>query len=138
MMPVMYFEKGFCNYDCTICTNVCPNNALTSLTMEQKHRLQVGKVVFVPELCVVNTKGTSCGACSEHCPTQAVKMVSYKNGLTIPFVDANICVGCGGCEFICPVRPNRAIYVEGNRVHQQARAFEVEKKEEKEITDFGF
>jgi len=138
MMPVMYFEKGFCNYDCTICTNICPNNALTPLTVEQKHRLQVGKVVFVPELCVVNTKGTSCGACSEHCPTQAVKMVPYKNGLTIPFVDASICVGCGGCEFICPVRPNRAIYVEGNRVHQQARAFEVEKKEEKEITDFGF
>ena len=138
MMPVMYFEKGFCNYDCTICANVCPNNALTPLTVEQKNRLQVGKVVFVPELCVVNTKGTSCGACSEHCPTQAVKMIPYKNGLTIPFVDASICVGCGGCEFICPVRPSRAIYVEGNRVHQQARAFEVEKKEEKEITDFGF
>jgi len=138
MMPVMYFEKGFCNYDCTICTNVCPNNALTPLTVEQKHRLQVGKVVFVPELCVVNTKGTSCGACSEHCPTQAVKMIPYKNGLTIPFVDASICVGCGGCEFICPVRPSRAIYVEANKIHQQARAFEVEKKEEKEITDFGF
>jgi len=138
MMPIMYFEKGFCNFDCTICANVCPNNALTPLTVEQKHRLQVGKVVFAPELCVVNTKGTSCGACSEHCPTQAVKMIPYKNGLTIPFVDADICVGCGGCEFICPVRPQRAIYVEGNRVHQQARAFEVEKKEEKEITDFGF
>jgi len=138
MMPVMYFEKGFCNYDCTICTNVCQNNALTPLTVEQKHRLQVGKVVFVPELCVVNTKGTSCGACSEHCPTQAVKMIPYKNGLTIPFVDASICVGCGGCEFICPVRPSRAIYVEGNKIHQQARAFEVEKKDEKEITDFGF
>jgi len=138
MMPVMYFEKGFCNYDCTVCTNVCPNNALTPLTVEQKHRLQVGKVVFVPELCVVNTKGTSCGACSEHCPTQAVKMIPYKNGLTIPFVDASICVGCGGCEFICPVRPSRAIYVEANKIHQQARAFEVEKNEEKEITDFGF
>jgi len=138
MMPVMYFEKGFCNYDCIICANVCPNNALTSLTVEQKHRLQVGKVVFAPELCVVNTKGTSCGACSEHCPTQAVKMIPYKNGLTIPFVDSTICVGCGGCEFICPVRPNRAIYVEGNRVHQEARAFDVEKKEEREIMDFGF
>jgi len=138
MMPVMYFEKGFCNYDCTICTNVCPNNALTPLTVEQKHRLQMGKVVFVPELCVVNTKGTSCGACSEHCPTQAVKMIPYKNGLTIPFVDASICVGCGGCEFICPVRPSRAIYVEANKIHQQARAFEIEKKDEKEITDFGF
>jgi ferredoxin len=138
MMPVMYFEKGFCNFDCTVCTDVCPNDALTSLTVGQKHCLQVGQVVFEPELCIVHTEGTNCGACSEHCPTQAVKMVPYKNGLTVPSIDAELCVGCGGCEFICPVRPHRAIYVEGNRVHQQAKAFEVEKKEEKEITDFGF
>ncbi len=138
MQPLMYFEKGFCNFDCTICTEVCPNGALFPLTMEQKHRLQVGRVVFKPEICIVHTEGTSCGACSEHCPTQAVKMIPYKNGLTEPSIDADICVGCGGCEFICPVRPHRAIYVEGNRVHQQAKAFDVEKKEEKEITDFGF
>ncbi|MDR2694326.1 MAG: 4Fe-4S binding protein [Chitinispirillales bacterium] len=138
MMPVMYFEKGFCNFDCTVCTNICPTGALLPLTKEQKHRLQVGRVVFVPNRCVVTVKGTSCGACSEHCPTQAVKMIAYKNGLTIPSVDADICVGCGGCEFICPVRPYRAIYVEGNGVHQQARAFEVEKNTENEITDFGF
>ena len=138
MQPVMYFEKGFCNFDCVACANICPNNALTPLTKEQKHRLQVGKVVFIPEICVVHANGTSCGACSEHCPTQAVKMIPYKNGLTIPFIDADICVGCGGCEFICPVRPHRAIYVEGNKVHQQAKAFAVEEKDEKEITDFGF
>jgi ferredoxin len=138
MMPVMYFEKGFCNFDCTACADVCPNKALTSLTVEQKHRLQVGRVVFKPELCIVHTEGTSCGACSEHCPTQAVKMIPYKDGLTMPFIDADICVGCGGCEFICPVRPERAIHVKGNNVHQQAKAFTVEKKEVKEITDFGF
>ena len=138
MQPIMYFEKGFCNFDCTLCADICPNDALTSLSVEQKHRLQVGRVVFKPELCVVHTEGWNCGACSEHCPTQAVKMIPYKNGLTIPFIDADICVGCGGCEFICPVRPQRAIYVEGNRVHKQAKAFAVEKKDEREITDFGF
>ncbi|MCL2101322.1 MAG: 4Fe-4S binding protein [Fibromonadales bacterium] len=138
MMPMMHFEKGFCNYDCVACSGVCPNHALLPLTKEQKHRLQVGKVIFIPEICVVHTNGTSCGACSEHCPTQAVKMVPYKNGLTIPVIDVDICVGCGGCEFICPVRPHRAIYVEGNKIHQQAKAFAVEEIEEKEITDFGF
>lgn len=138
MAPMMHFEKGFCNFDCVDCSNVCPNGALIPLSVEQKHRLQVGKVVFKPEICVVHTDGTSCGACSEHCPTQAVKMVPYKNGLTEPFIDEDICVGCGGCEYICPVRPQRAIYVKGNKVHQQAKAFVVEKKEEQEITDFGF
>ena len=138
MMPVMHFEKGFCNYNCTICTRVCPTHALLPLTREQKHRLQVGKVVFIPEICVVHTDKTSCGACSEHCPTQAVKMVPYKDGLTIPFIDVDICVGCGGCEYICPVRPYRAIFVEGNKIHEKAKAFTIEKSKEKEITDFGF
>jgi formate hydrogenlyase subunit 6/NADH:ubiquinone oxidoreductase subunit I len=65
-------------------------------------------------------------------------MIPYKNGLTEPSIDADICVGCGGCEFICPVRPHRAIYVEGNKVHRQAKAFDAGEKHEKEITDFGF
>jgi ferredoxin len=138
MMPKMDFEKGFCNYSCTVCSDVCPNDALVSLSVAQKHGLQIGKVVFEPELCVVHTEGWNCGACSEHCPTQAVKMVPYKDGLTVPVVDADICVGCGACEFICPVRPKRAIFVEGNKVHKQARAFDVEEKDEKEVTDFGF
>jgi len=137
MQPVMHFEKGFCNFNCTRCSKVCPTKALTPLTKEQKHLTQVGRVVFRPEHCVVYAKGYNCGACSEHCPTQAVKMVPYKNGLTIPHIDPDICVGCGGCEFICPVRPH-AIYVEGNEIHLQATPFPTEEKDESIITDFGF
>jgi len=135
MQPIMYFEKGFCNFNCTVCSNVCPSKALSPITVEQKHLTQVGRVVFHKEDCVAYTKGYNCGACSEHCPTQAVRMMPYTGGLTIPHTDPDICVGCGGCEFICPTR---AIYVEGNKTHQQAKAFSVEKKDEKEITDFGF
>ena len=81
---------------------------------------------------------TSCGACSEHCPTQAVSMVPYKNGLTIPSVNPDICVGCGGCEYVCPVRPFRAIYIEGNPEHLQAKAFIESEKKEVILDDFGF
>ncbi|MDR1878668.1 MAG: 4Fe-4S dicluster domain-containing protein [Bacteroidales bacterium] len=138
MQPLMYFEKGFCNFDCTVCSSVCPSKALKPLTKEEKHLTQVGKVIFIESLCVVYKEGTNCGACSEHCPTQAVKMLPYKDGLTIPFIDQDICVGCGGCEFICPARPHRAIHVEGNRVQERAKAFTHEQKEETEVTDFGF
>ena len=138
MQPLMNFEHGFCNFDCTVCADVCPNQALLKLSKEEKHRLQVGRVIFVLENCIVHSHGTSCGACSEHCPTQAVSMQPYKNGLTIPVVNPDICVGCGGCEYVCPVRPFRAIYIEGNPVHRQAQAFKEAEKKEVQLDDFGF
>ncbi|MDR1023162.1 MAG: 4Fe-4S dicluster domain-containing protein [Prevotellaceae bacterium] len=138
MQPTMYFEKGFCNFDCTICSEVCPNGAIKPLTKEEKHLNQGGYVVFHEELCVVPTDGTSCGACSEHCPTQAVTMVPYRDGLTIPHINVEICIGCGGCEFICPARPFRAIHIEGRAVQGKAKPFEEQKKEVKEIDSFGF
>jgi ferredoxin len=138
MMPVIYFEHGFCNYDCTLCGEVCPSHAIEPLTREQKQITQTGRVVFERERCIVTTEGTSCGACSEHCPTQAVSMVPYKAELTIPEIDPEICVGCGGCEFICPVRPKRAIYVEGNSEHRTRALFHDKSEDETQITDFGF
>ncbi|HEX3007853.1 MAG TPA: 4Fe-4S binding protein, partial [Bacteroidales bacterium] len=81
---------------------------------------------------------TSCGSCSEHCPTQAVKMVPYKGKLTIPEVNQKICVGCGACEHACPVRPYRAIYVEGNVVQKIAQKPEVKKIDETELEEFPF
>ena len=138
MQPTVSFEKGFCNFSCTVCGEVCPNGAIRPLTVEQKHLTQMGQVVFIKENCIVYTDGTSCGACSEHCPTQALSMVPYKDGLTIPHVNTDICVGCGGCEYICPSRPYRAVHIEGHKVQQEAHPF-VEKEEEKiKVDDFGF
>ncbi len=147
MQPHLDFARGFCNYDCTICGDVCPNNAIVPLTIEQKHKVQMGRVHFIVENCVVNVKNTNCGACSEHCPTQAVRMVPYEpkdkngkiiKGLTIPEIDPDICVGCGGCESICPARPFRAIYVEGNAVQHDRKEYEEKKPEITEVDDFGF
>lgn len=138
MQPTVFFEKGFCNYDCTVCGDVCPNGAIKPLTVEQKHLTQMGKVVFIEENCIVLTDGTSCGACSEHCPTQALSMVPYKDGLTIPHINTDICVGCGGCEYVCPARPFRAVYIEGNEVQQEAQPFKETKEENVEVEDFGF
>lgn len=138
MQPTVNFEKGFCNFDCTVCGEVCPNGAILPLTVEQKHLTQMGTVVFIEENCIVYTDGTSCGACSEHCPTQAIAMVPYKDGLTIPQVNTDICVGCGGCEYVCPARPFRAVYIEGNSVQKEAKPFKESEEHKVEIDDFGF
>ena len=140
MQPLMSFERGFCNYNCTKCSNICPNGALRPLTKDAKHRTQMGYAVLNKDVCVVFVKGNNCGACAEHCPTQAVSMqpVEGKAGLTAPVIDASICIGCGGCEFICPTRPYRAIFVEGNETQGIAVVTQSTEKEKIELDGFGF
>lgn len=124
LQPHMAFAEAHCNYDCTICSEICPTGAIEPLTQEEKRRTQTGVAQFIKKNCVVYTDNTNCGACSEHCPTKAVHMVPYHNEsgrrLVIPEVNQSLCVGCGGCEHACPTRPYRAIYVDGNPVHKQA------------------
>jgi ferredoxin len=126
LQPRMDFHSGFCNFDCTSCGEVCPTGAILPLTRDEKHVAQTGVVKFERENCVVYTDNTSCGACSEHCPTRACDMVPYIGELTIPEVNEDTCIGCGACEYICPTRPYRAIYVDGNPRHKVADRPETE------------
>ena len=144
MQPRMDYHAGHCNYDCTVCLDVCPSGAILPLTREKKKLTQLGVAKFIKENCVVYTDNTNCGACSEHCPTKAVNMVPYLNTankrLVIPKVNPDICIGCGGCEYACPTKPYKAIYVNGNRVHKPAEK-PVEKKMDKKVDykeDFPF
>ena len=97
-----------------------------------------GIATFFINRCIVKTEGTDCGACSEHCPTQAVHMVPYEGTLTIPQVNPDLCIGCGGCESICPVRPMRAINHQGKRSTQVRGEAKEEEVKKVEIDDFGF
>jgi len=121
LQPYLDNSAAYCTFECIRCTEVCPTGAILPLTVDQKKVLQIGKTNFVKENCVVETEGTACGACSEHCPTKAVIMVPYKNNLKIPEVRNEYCVGCGACEYACPTKPYKAIYVEGNPEHQIAK-----------------
>ncbi|MBN1415142.1 MAG: 4Fe-4S dicluster domain-containing protein [Bacteroidales bacterium] len=138
LQPHLDFSVGFCEYECTKCGEVCPTGAILPLTREDKILAQIGKVNFIMENCVVYTHETSCGSCAEHCPTQAVRMVPYKNGLTIPETHPATCIGCGACEHVCPSKPNKAIYVDGNPVHKVARAPEFKSLDETGSEEFPF
>jgi ferredoxin len=128
LQPFQDFDISFCSYNCSNCSQICPTGAIQPISVEERKTVRSGVAEFFRGRCVVKTEGTSCGACSEHCPTQAVHMVPWKNGLTIPEVDADLCIGCGGCEFICPVRPHKAIVVNGLRVHQRAKPVPIGKE----------
>ncbi len=125
LQPRLNFRAAHCNYECTLCSEVCPTGAILPLAKEEKKLTQLGVARFIKANCVVFTDSTNCGACSEHCPTKAVQMVPYPNPLNrklvIPAVDPDYCIGCGACEHACPTKPFKAICVDGNPVHKRAR-----------------
>jgi polyferredoxin len=137
---MVFYESAFCNFECTVCSEICPNGAIQALTSEEKKVTQIGIARFDIDRCVVYTDRTSCGACSEHCPTRAVKMEPYEGALTLPHVYDELCIGCGGCESICPVRPVKAINILASEVHQiaQKEAEEKMKEVDQDSLDFGF
>ena len=138
MQPRVDAQAGFCDYECVACTEVCPTGALLQLKIDDKQLTQLGKSHFVKENCIVETEGTNCGACSEVCPTKAVYMIDYGEGLKIPEVNNDICVGCAACEHACPTLPYKAIYVEGNTVHLDAEKPKQEKVKVEQKEDFPF
>jgi ferredoxin len=125
MQPRLNFRASYCNYECTLCTQICPTGAILPLPAEEKKRTQLGVARFIKENCIVFTDNNACGACSEHCPTKAVRMVPYVNPqnkpLVIPEVHPEYCVGCGACEYACPTKPFKAICVDGNPVHAKSK-----------------
>lgn len=139
LQPRMDYHAGFCNFDCVKCSEICPTGAILPINLDQKHTTQIGVVRFIKENCIVHTDRTDCGACSEHCPTKAVDMVPYEDGLFIPEVTEDICIGCGACEYACPTEPYRAIFVDGNQVHELAKKPEVDELDQKvDFEDFPF
>jgi polyferredoxin len=131
LQPTMEYRSGYCNFDCVICSEVCPSGAILPIGLEEKKLAQLGTAKFVKDNCIVNTEHTDCGACSEHCPTKAVNMVPFKDKLVIPEVKEEYCVGCGACEHACPTKPYKAIYVDGNPVHKVAKKNEAKQIEQK-------
>lgn len=138
MQPRMNYHKGFCNYECTVCIDVCPSGAIMPLLLPAKKLTQLGKAKFIRDNCIVQTEKTDCGACSEHCPSKAVKMIPFEANLVIPEVEEDICIGCGACEYACPTKPYKAIFVDGNQIHAVAKKPKEEASQGKALEEFPF
>jgi ferredoxin len=139
LLPVVHYDRHFCGFNCNKCSQVCPNGALKHIPIEQKQRTQVGRVTFIAKNCIVFKSKTDCGACDEHCPTKAITMKewSVKKGLFHPSINADICIGCGACEYICPATP-KAMIIKPLSVHSVSHEPVKEAQEKKNVTDFGF
>ena len=121
MQPYASYERGWCRPECTTCSDVCPAGAILPVTPQQRTAIQVGRAVWHREDCLPVRDGQECGNCARHCPSAAIVMVhsdpDNPDSLKIPAVLEEKCIGCGACEYVCPVRPVSAIRVEGFEEH---------------------
>ena len=127
LKPRLDYRSAYCLFECTRCGEVCPDNAIGVLDLAAKQITQIGVADFHQSRCIVEVNGTDCAACSEHCPTKAITTKPFRDNLRLPSLDQSLCVGCGACEYACPVKPTKAILVTGRSVHAQAVKL-VEKK----------
>lgn len=119
--PQLVPEVGCCEYNCTLCGQVCPTGAIPNLPVAEKQRVKLGLAEINHQICLAWDGNEACIVCEEHCPvpSKAIKTTEERvNGRTIfrPVVDEALCIGCGICQNVCPVRPVRAIRVNPRRV----------------------
>jgi len=119
MVPVLDYRNGYCDYECNLCGLVCPSGAIKKLKLAEKQRVQIGQVRLLKDRCIVHTRHEDCGACAEACPRRAVYTVE-RNNVRYPEINAELCIGCGVCQNMCPVMP-KAIIVDGVAVQGRAK-----------------
>jgi ferredoxin-type protein NapF len=122
--PILNMEKGYCEFDCTLCSQVCPTEAITPITVEEKHEkgyARIGTAYVDRGRCLPWSYGKTCLVCQEVCPVspkavyhQPQKFVAPEGKtveLAVPFIRPDLCIGCGACQYNCPVQDLPAIRV---------------------------
>ncbi|HSV86572.1 MAG TPA: 4Fe-4S dicluster domain-containing protein [Levilinea sp.] len=119
--PVIVPRMGYCSFACAACGSVCPVQAIPPLTLRVKRRQVIGKAYIDQNRCLAWSDLQNCIICEEMCPlsNKAIRVirteVTREEGHTVtvlqPFVDRQLCIGCGICEYKCPVGGEAAIRV---------------------------
>jgi polyferredoxin len=130
--PVLIPRVGYCEASCTLCGQVCPTGAIWEITGAEKgwsvkgnggeqKPVRVGTAFYDHGRCLPWAMARECIVCEEWCPTspKAIYLVPAEvkdsdgspKRVRQPYVNPEQCVGCGACEYACPVLDRPAIYV---------------------------
>ena len=119
--PKLVPQQGYCEFNCTLCGQVCPTQAILRLTLEEKQKVKIGTAMFDHNRCLPWAHATPCIVCEEMCPVPdkaiwyETVQVRNRQGQTVevkqPRVDLEKCIGCGACEAKCPLVDSPAVRV---------------------------
>ncbi|MEW5718156.1 MAG: 4Fe-4S dicluster domain-containing protein [Chloroflexota bacterium] len=119
--PILTTRLGYCDYSCNACGQVCPTGAIPPLTLEQKRQSIIGTAYIDENRCIPWASYRPCVVCEEMCPVpdKAIKLEPVdlispdgkKVHVQRPRVVADMCIGCGICEYKCPLSATAAIRV---------------------------
>mgnify|MGYP003588132933 CR=1 FL=1 len=119
--PRLIGRIGYCEFNCTLCGQVCPTGAIQRLAKTEKQQKRIGLAFFDTARCLPYAAATPCIVCEEHCPTPN-KAIQYREvvvktnqgqpvTLRQPYVMDELCIGCGICENKCPLPGAAAIRI---------------------------
>jgi MauM/NapG family ferredoxin protein len=114
--PKLVPRIGYCEYNCILCIQVCPSGAIKKISLQEKKKTIIGIAVIDKNLCLPYAKNTECLVCEEMCPTptKAIKFKKVtigKKTILRPIVLEKECIGCGICEYKCPLEAKAGIII---------------------------
>lgn len=119
--PILAPRLGYCDYSCNACGQVCPVQAIPPLALAQKRVEVIGLAYINENRCIPWSDHQPCLVCEEMCPLPQ-KAIQLENAevwgpdgqivsVQLPHVLRELCIGCGICEYKCPVSGEAAIRV---------------------------
>jgi len=119
--PRLVPRLGYCDYGCNACGQVCPSGAIPPLDLNSKRKAVIGVAVIDRDRCLPWAHGVPCIVCEEMCPMpqkairlEEVRVTNDRGEVAIvqrPHVLPDLCIGCGICEYRCPLEGEAAIRV---------------------------
>lgn len=104
MTPEVIYENGYCLETCNNCSRVCPSGSITLFSPDAKKNIFMGYAEVNYHGCLLS-RNKECDRCVASCKYDAISIEQVSGSLNAaPRVYNKLCVGCGACVVICPVR----------------------------------